>query len=229
MPLPDQVQAIQPTLMREEVYGTLKHWIVGGILEPGEKVRDVELASRLGVSRMPVREALNRLAHEGFVEMAANRWTRVTALHPDDARRIYPIIWSLEQLAMTLAGPSLRERDVASMRRWNARLRAALDANQPIEASQADAQFHQVFIDATRNPELAQILSGLKAKLRRLEVTYFGGSLVASRSVDEHEIIIEAVERGDIVAAAEAVRQNWQQSFRRIIPTQSGVDGACPE
>jgi len=64
--------------------------------------------------------------------------------------------------------------------------------------------------------------------VRRLEVAYFGGSVVASRSVAEHASIINAVRRGDVGAAAEAVRQNWQQSFQRIIPIP-GVVQPCPE
>ena len=58
MPLPDDVKTVRPRLMREEVYRALRHWIVDGTLQPGEKVRDVDLGARLAVSRMPVREAL---------------------------------------------------------------------------------------------------------------------------------------------------------------------------
>ena len=76
MPVPDVVETIQPQLMREEVYLTIKRWIVDGALAPGEKVRDLQLAERLGVSRMPIREALNRLADEGFVESGSR-----TAMH----------------------------------------------------------------------------------------------------------------------------------------------------
>jgi DNA-binding GntR family transcriptional regulator len=220
MPLPAKIEAIQPQLMREEVYLAIRRWIVDGVLVPGEKVRDVELADRLGVSRMPVREALNRLADDGFVETAANRWTRVTPIVPEDARRIYPIVWSLEPLAITLAGPNLGDAEIEAMIRCNNRLRAALQASEPVEASRADADFHQVYIDATRNLELVRILSGLKVKLRRLEVAYFGGSVIASRSLDEHEGLVEALRRGDIERAAEAVRQNWQQSFERILARQ---------
>jgi DNA-binding GntR family transcriptional regulator len=216
MPLPDVVDVIQPQLMRDEVYLALKRWIVDGTLTPGEKVRDLELADRLGVSRMPVREALNRLADEGFVEMSANRWTRVTPLDPEDAKQIYPIIWSLERLAISMAAPQLGAHEMAAMERCNARLRRALDAGDPVEASRADADFHQVFIDATGNPELGKILSSVKVKLRRLEVAYFGGSLVASRSIEEHEAVIDALRQGDVQRAADAVQQNWLQSFDRM-------------
>jgi DNA-binding GntR family transcriptional regulator len=222
MPLPDTVDAIQPRLMREEVYVVLKRWIVEGTLRPGEKVRDVELADRLGLSRMPVREALNRLADEGFVETSANRWTRVTTLDPDTARRIYPLIWSLEPLALTLAGPNLEPADIDEMVAHNERLRHALEAGWAVEASLADSAFHQVYVNATRNPELVRILAGLKAKLRRIEVAYFGGNIIATRSVQEHERLVEDLRRGEIERASRSVRQNWQRSFERILRRQEG-------
>jgi len=217
MPVPSEVEAIQPQLLRDEVYLAVKRWIVEGTLAPGERVRDLDLAERLGVSRMPVREALNRLADEGFVQTAANRWTRVTLLDPDEARRIYPIVWSLEPLAVTLAGPNLGDSEIGAMERANARLRDALERGDPVEASRADGEFHQVYVEATGNPELARIVSGLKLKLRRLEVAYFGGSVTASRSVDEHEVLLEALRGRDFARAADAVRENWQLSFERIL------------
>ncbi|HXG26144.1 MAG TPA: GntR family transcriptional regulator [Candidatus Binatia bacterium] len=217
MPLPSQVVAIQPQLLREEVYLSLKRWIVDGTLVPGERVRDTELAERLGVSRMPVREALNRLADEGFVETAANRWTRVALLDPDEARRIYPIVWSLERLAVGLGGPRLGKAELNAMAAANARLRDAIDRGDPLEASRADNNFHEVYIEAADNPELARILASLKVKLRRLEAAYFGGSLTASRSVEEHEDLLAALSAGEFERAADAVRDNWQRSFDRIL------------
>ena len=75
--------------MREEAYRELRRLIVDGQLEPGEKVRDREIAGWLGVSRMPVREAITRLADEGLVEMAANRFTRVRPLSAQEACLLY--------------------------------------------------------------------------------------------------------------------------------------------
>lgn len=223
------VEPIKPQLLREEIYLTIRRWIVDGALLPGEKVRDMELAERLGVSRMPVREALTRLADEGFVEMAANRWTRVAPLDPEDARRIYPIVWSLEPLAVSLAAPRLGEAETDAMRRCNERLRSAIAAGDAVEASRADGDFHQVCIEATGNQELITILAGLKIKLRRLEIAYFGGSVIASRSVDEHDELIVALHRGDVAAAARAVRENWQRSFERILARQQAHSDQAQE
>ena len=75
MPVP-QTDVLSRTFIRDDVYVSLHDWIVRGELEPGEKLKDKELAAQLGVSRMPIREALRKLEDEGLVETAANRWTR---------------------------------------------------------------------------------------------------------------------------------------------------------
>lgn len=217
MPLAARVDRIEPKLLRDRVYVAVKRWIVDGILLPGERVRDMELAERLGVSRMPVREALTRLADEGFVQMAANRWTRVAPADPDDAGRIYPIVWTLETLAIRLAAPHLGDGAVAKMRKSNERLRRAIEARDAVTASRADRELHAVYIELTGNPELMEILSSLKAKLRRLEIVYFGGSVIAARSADEHDELIDALARGDVDAAVGMVTGNWQKSYERIL------------
>jgi DNA-binding GntR family transcriptional regulator len=92
-----------------------------------------------------------------------------------------------------------------------------LDNGYGVEASKADRDFHQVFLDRSDNPELVHIVDDLKAKLRRLEVAYFEGCMVADRSVREHEQIIEALTAGDVEAASDAVEINWRGSLARFL------------
>ena len=216
MPLPDTVGPIERRLLREQVYATLRDWIIQGVLQPNEQVRDQELAQRLKVSRTPVREALRRLQDEGLIQTEAQRWTRVAPVDPEDARRLYPIIWSLEGLAVRLAGPSLTAEDIEAMGEANRRLADALSRRDAVAASSADLDFHRVFVARASNAELADILDTLKVKLRRIETIYFGSSLAGERSVAEHEAIVVAFARGDIEQAAAAVETNWRNSLERI-------------
>jgi len=216
MPLPATVNPIERPLVREQVYMRLRDWIVGGVLEPNEQMRDLDLARRLGVSRTPVREALRRLEDEGFVHTAANRWTRVAPATVGDARRWYPIIWSLESLAVRTGGGRLQASDLDEMQRANERMRTALGEKNVVEASIADHDFHMVYIRRSENPELINILQILKVKLRRIELAYFRGSIVAARSVVEHEAILRALKDADLEAAARAVEANWRDSLERI-------------
>jgi DNA-binding GntR family transcriptional regulator len=215
MPIPPTAPNLRRPVLREEVYSTLREWIAEGVLEAGEKLKDHELAERLGVSRTPVREALRRLEDEGLVETAKNRWTRVSRLDLQDAERIYPIVSALEVLALELAFPKLTAKDWAAMRRANRELQKALEVQQIPEAVDADEAFHQRFILHCENPELAGMLQALKLKYRRLEQAYFSGAGVRE-SLDEHGRLLAALERGDLEGAKKALADNWQGSLRRL-------------
>lgn len=222
MPIPERVQPVARPIARDEAYDAVRGWIVDGTLRPGEQLRDGELAAALGLSRMPVREALLRLVGEGLVETAANRWTRVAPLDAGQARQLYPIVWSLEALAVSLLRGPLAPGDLAELGAANERLRLALEADDPAEASRADAAFHRVYIARAANAELDRILGEVKAKLQRLEVAYFGGCAGADRALAEHEAIIAALADGDLPRAAAAVRTNWEGSLARVEASVAG-------
>ena len=217
MPIPKQVQKFKRPLAREEVYTTLQTWIIEGVYRPGETIRDQDLADALGVSRTPVREALQRLQDEGFVETATNRWTRVATLDLDEVRHLYPIIWSLELLAISLAQHRLKSHDLEHMREANARLHEALTTKDAVAASKADYAFHQIFIDQSANPDLIRILNEVKIRLRWLEVAYFRELVVAIQSIREHEAILDALEKGSYEQAAQAIKTNWEESLKRVL------------
>ncbi len=217
MPIPKQVQKFKRPLAREEVYTTLQTWIIEGVYRPGETIRDQDLADALGVSRTPVREALQRLQDEGFVETATNRWTRVATLDLDEVRHLYPIIWSLELLAISLAQHRLKSHDLEHMREANARLHEALTTKDAVAASKADYAFHQIFIDQSANPDLIRILNEVKIRLRWLEVAYFRELVVAIQSIREHEAILDALEKGSYEQAAQAIKMNWEESLKRVL------------
>jgi DNA-binding GntR family transcriptional regulator len=217
MPIPEQVQKFKRPLAREEVYTTLQTWIVEGVYQPGETIRDQDLADALGVSRTPVREALQRLQDEGFIETATNRWTRVATLDLDEVRHLYPIIWTLEMLAISLAQHRFLENDIEKMREANARLHEALINKDAIAASKADYDFHQVFINQSDNPDLIRILDDVKIRLRWLEVVYFRELIVALQSLKEHKAILDALEQGLYERAAQAIKTNWEESLKRVL------------
>ncbi len=227
MPIPTNTKPFNRSFMREEVYNTLLSWIMNGTLRPGEKLLDKELAENMGVSRTPVREALRRLEDKDLVESAANRWTRVSEISIKEPEMIYPLIWSIEGLAVSLAINHFREQDFQKMRRANRTLAAALDHADPIEASLADIQFHDVYIQRAGNPHIAAILSDLKIKCRRVEVTYFDGSACSKQSLTEHEGILDALACGDVAQAQATIKANWQNSLDRLknVECNVGADG----
>ena len=220
MPVPQVIVPIERQAVREKVYMKLRDWIVHGMLKPNEQVRDIELAVRLGVSRTPVREALQRLEDEGLVRMAPNRWTRVSPIDVEDARRLYPIICALECIAVRASGTRLTAGDLQEMAEANDRVVSALKKGDPGEASAADCDFHFVPVRRSENPELIKILQELKVKVRRLEVAYFDRGAVAQRSVVEHKHILGALKKRDTEDAARRIEANWGNGLARL--TQNG-------
>ncbi len=215
MPIP-QIETCSRTFIRDNVYTSLRGWIVDGVLEPGEKLKDKELAAQMGVSRTPIREALRRLEDEGLVETAANRWTRVALATLQDAEEIYPIIQKLEELALTLAFPKISTQHIQRMQIANNELKAALKSNSPHAAMLADSTFHKTLTDVASNAELSNILEQLKAKYQRIELAYFSKANLLLASFEEHQILTSALKNKDFDAANQALINNWQTSIERL-------------
>jgi DNA-binding GntR family transcriptional regulator len=208
MPVPTRKAETSRTLLRDQAYVRLRDAILDGTLEPGEQLKDAEIAEWLGLSRTPIREALARLEEYGLVETAPNRYTRVTPLSAGDARDAFTVVAALHFLAASLGVPRVEESELATMRKANEDFSAALRANNVDRALAADDRFHGVLVQASANREIARSLERLKPKVMRLERARFG-SLVGRRSIEQHDQIIVLCASGRAEKAAQAVRENW--------------------
>jgi DNA-binding GntR family transcriptional regulator len=213
--------ALDTLSLRERVYQALREALVSGELPPGERLRDQELAARLGVSRTPVREALQRLEDEGLVETSPRALTRVTPLDARAAREAFPVVAALHALAARTGAPRLTAVDLGEMRAANAAFAGAIAAADPsvpetiAGAIAADDRFHGVLLAAAANEELMRTLERLMPKVRRLEYAQFG-SLAGRRSVQQHEAIIAACALESATEAAHLVEDNWLSLGRLI-------------
>jgi DNA-binding GntR family transcriptional regulator len=205
---------------RDSALVQLRNWIVNGILEPGQIIKEREVANRLGVSRTPVREALLILKGEGLVISEPQGWTQVKPLDVRQLEKLYPVLVDLEVLAARMAAGNA-PADLSALESAQHAFVAVLDeASDPpgpesaLELMQADDRFHSEVIRLADNVFVLEALLPLKTLMRRYEVLYYGGTTTISRrSVDIHERWIEAIRRGDSELAAESARSNWE-NFR---------------
>lgn len=221
-----KLQKLASASLRERVYNVVRDAIVSADLAPGARVRDQELAERLGVSRTPVREALQRLEDEGLIETSPRASTRVAPLDAGAARAAFPVVAVLHALATRHGVPRLRPQDIARMRAANkrlARLIASPDPQRVLQAIQADDDFHAVLLDAAGNREIISALERVMPKVRRLEYAQFG-SLAGRKSVQQHEAILAACERGAALEAAALVEENWLSLGQLIAASLEGAD-----
>jgi DNA-binding GntR family transcriptional regulator len=194
--------------LREQTYEILLRAIVHGDFKPGYQIRDLDVAESLGVSRTPVREALQRLGDEGLVETAPGAATRVAPIDVIPVRNIYPIVGTLHALAVRLGANRIGDAEIDALLRANEEFSAALDEGRIVGALAADDAFHDVILHAAANPELRRTLDRLMPHIRRFQLTQFS-SESARRSIAQHDEIVAAFRRRDIVEAARAMEQNW--------------------
>lgn len=208
MPIPTDSPAPQRSLLRDDVYRSIRDAIVRGQLAPGEQLRDQELGAWLQVSRTPVREALQRLAQAGLVVAQPGRMTRVAPEDPDLIVSARQIAAELHALALSLAFESLTEEDLESMEAANARLREALDSGDAEAAIAADDDFHEVALNRSGNPLIPEHLEVVTATLRRAELLHFE-SVKGSASPEQHTEIIAAIRAGEHAHAVALTKANW--------------------
>ncbi|MBH0129314.1 GntR family transcriptional regulator [Salinibacterium sp. NK8237] len=208
MPVPEKNAVHKRSLLRDDVYTSIRDAIVDGTFAPGERLRDTELEKWLGVSRTPIREALLRLERGGLVVSHPGKATLVAPHDPASTLGVQQVTAALHELAARLALPVVTAEQLSAMDEANARFAAALDAEDVDGALDADDDFHNVFITASGNETIAQVLGQLTPVLRRVERMRFS-SHSGRESVPQHELIVKHARAGEIDEALVAVRENW--------------------
>ena len=220
----------------QQVYERLRALIIDGRLAPGARIVETEVASRLGVSRTPVRGALQRLQQEGYVvDSPTLQQTRPTVapLTADDARELFLLVGALEGLAAfraALGSPTERSGLVASLAQINDAFAAAASAARPDHARifDLDARFHRGYMTAAgpRIRALHEIVKPQAERYERLYVSMLTPEL--HRSVTEHRAIVRALRSGNAPNAQSAVETNWRNAAERLaaVVTAAGERGS---
>jgi DNA-binding GntR family transcriptional regulator len=194
------------------VYERLLAWITDGTLAPGETIKDVEIAEQLGVSRTPVREALQMLEQLGAIETQPGKSTRVAEALPSDVPDVYRPLGELHALAAELATPNVGLKELDRMNAANEALSRAIENEDPIAARLADEDFHEVIVSASNNRFLAEVVNWLTTHARRLEALYFAQQAPAHASYQEHREIMEAMRADDAKRASELTGHQYRRS-----------------
>ncbi|PYI56206.1 GntR family transcriptional regulator [Paenibacillus flagellatus] len=217
MPIPSNYSAPARLSAKERALSQIQRWITDGTLQPGEKLVDAELAEALGVSRTPVREALQLLEIQGLVEMHPGKDTRVTTIRKDDILQLYPTLAALHALAAESAAPLIVPAQLEQLRELNAQFREAIENGQPYQAMEADEHFHNLIVEASDNPYVAAFSSSLQIHIRRFKYVFLKQPVTANHaSVVEHAAIVDALEKRDAEAAAAMMKQNLLRPMREL-------------
>jgi DNA-binding GntR family transcriptional regulator len=208
MPVPSTVTPPR-ALLRDEVYERLRDAIVDGTLAPEEQLRDTELATWLGVSRTPVREALLELARTGLVRALPGRSTVVAPVDDASVRDAQSVVAAMHRLAVEGAIRAMTEADLERMQDANARFDAAQQSGDADAALSADQDFHAVAVQRCGNEAVRAVIAQYEPVLHRAERLRFG-SPEGRDSVHRHARLIELLRARDADGAAELAEQTWR-------------------
>ncbi len=211
--------------LREAVRAELLDWICQGAMPAGSRLSDVTLAAQLGVSRTPVREALLRLHREGMVRADMGRGFVVEPLRAGEVRELYPILWTLECLALRLSPPPTASR-LRDLRAINRDLRAA--KRDPEASLELDGRWHLALLTACANRPLLDLIRSLKERLRRYEYAYMRDVGRVELSTRHHDRIAAALAAGELDEAVHWLERNWRISLERLGGWLAGIEEASP-
>jgi DNA-binding GntR family transcriptional regulator len=191
-----------PTRLSDVVFERIKSAILNGALPAGAPIKDADLAQQLGVSRMPVREALQRLSRIGLVEVAASRFTRVTIVTPDLVAETREFAGHHAAVLARLTIPQLSVREAHELSRAIRDAIAAVDADSP--ALVATRPIYRRLAALTRNRFLAEMLADVEIAVERNLAHLDEDEAARARVRETLAELRAAVERGDADAAADA-------------------------
>jgi DNA-binding GntR family transcriptional regulator len=198
--------AVKDAPIRTDLRQILLERIVQGELAPGARIKETPLADELGTSRTPLREALIRLEQEGFVRSELAHGFTVEPLSGREVREIYPILWTLERLALRSSGSAVYSL-LDELARTNADLATA---QEPEERLVLDARWHETLLSHCPNRRLLAMLAHLRTAVRRYEHLFMADASLVAESVRQHEQVIAALQAREIDTAERLVEENWR-------------------
>jgi DNA-binding GntR family transcriptional regulator len=213
------------TQLHHQVADRIRAAILEGEIQPGEWLRQEQLAQEYGVSQMPVREALKELAAEGLVEHLPYRGARVIAFSAEDVADLYAHRSFLEGRAARAAASRITPAELAELKRLQAQMKENLAPEYLAEYRQLNRHFHQLIFSASRRAYLGRTLNQMWAAFPNMLWSNFAQTAekpLPQRDASdpgEHDAIIAALEKGDGAEAERLMQQHILSAGRELVAT----------
>ncbi|MCC7372733.1 MAG: GntR family transcriptional regulator [Chloroflexi bacterium] len=220
------LDALQFKSKAQAVYDLLRQRILDFHYEPGQALSIDGLARELGISKIPIREAIKQLEAERFVETELHVGARVAPISVAQAEQIYPIRHVLCDLGMRLAFPRMDEQTLTLLEELQAQMEVATRQRDTATVDRLNRQFHLKMVEASGNAELHQLYRELMHRCSRFRA---GVSLPHHRAVEvmtEHRAILAALRARDFDAAIKASDDHSRRSAAEIIDKMRAKEAA---
>lgn len=194
--------------LRDVVFNTLREAILKGDLKPGERLMELQLASQLGVSRTPIREAIRMLEQEGLAVTMPRKGAEVAKMTLKGMEDVLEIRAALDELASQLACERMTEEQMEQLQARKAAFEKSLTTGNVKAIAEADVNFHDVIYEATGNPKLVNMLNNLREQIYRYRVEYLKDEKNYPKLIEEHEAIYQALINRNKEAARSSIGEH---------------------
>jgi len=207
----------------EQVYKALRKALLQGQIKPGTRLTESRLATQLGVSRTPVREALRQLQQDGLVKVGNGGRVLVPVPDTRDIEDLYECRILLEVRAVERAARQATESQLKTMEDALRAAEQALASGDPLEALQHNTGFHDLVARASGNSRLAELLDGVRAQILYMRAVVIQTPAIGTDVLREHRHLLDCLRRRDPVMAAEAARRHLEADLERFVTRAEGA------
>lgn len=203
--------------LRDVVFNTLRKAILRGELKPGERLMEIHLANRLGVSRTPIREAIRKLELEGLVTMIPRRGAEVARITEKNLKDVLEVRRALDALTVELASDRITPEEMEALKEASLQFEEAIKLKNVTAIARADVKFHDIIVRAAGNDRLTQLINNLAEQMYRYRFEYIKDENQHPTIVEEHRVIYESILKKDKKTAAMAVKTHIDNQENSII------------
>ena len=210
---------INQAKISEQVYDYLRDEIVAGQLVPGERLNLEEMAERLKISKMPIKEAIERLAGEGLLEVQARRGTFVSRLDPVEMAEIFEVRCALEVLAGELAVRRIQDADLEKLNQLIEEMGQSTGQTNVGRHLELNFQFHGLLVELSHNRKLIEMYHRLRTHIQIAAIHYRSESWVerVAQEQREHRAIVQALATRDTEQVSRAIREHIKRGGTSLL------------
>ena len=194
--------------LRDVVFNTLREAILKGELKPGERLMELQLAAKLGVSRTPIREAIRMLEQEGLAVTIPRKGAEVAKMTEKDMEDVLQIREALDELAAKIACEQISEEQLEELVATMHEFEESTKTDNVKKIAEADVKFHDIIYQSTGNPKRVNMLNNLREQMYRYRVEYLKDENNYPTLMKEHKDIVEGLVRKNKMQVTETMHQH---------------------
>jgi DNA-binding GntR family transcriptional regulator len=201
----------------DRAYNELLRMVMSRQLQPGYPIFDVEVAKKMGMSRTPVREAIQRLKVEGLVEVIPRKGVYIKSLSQEEIRESYELAEALEGMVAYLAAENITEEQIDNLGAITERLDESLKSNDISGWITADEEFHNEIRKISNNSIISNTLKRFDIQIHRVRIMITSNWLDKEKSNFDHKAIVEAFKKHDGELAQKIHHEHWRRIRKDIL------------